>query len=560
MATELISATIPGAGSLPGLVQLRSVIDQPLVRRSLPMLGLLGVALAAVFAWMAISAPAQRPLFTALADADKAGVAAALDTAGVKYKIDGDSGTLNVSGDDYHRARMLLAGQGLPKSAPTASASLDSLPMGASHALEGEHLRTARELDLARTVEAIDAVESAKIHLAVEPPSLFVRDRIKSSASVMVKLVNGRSLSDAQVQAVVHLVASSVSGLNADDVTVIDQAGHLLSLDMSNPLAAETARQLDVQNKVEARYRDAVMHILSPIVGPDGFTAEVHADLDFDEKQATREIYPESGRAVQLEQSHWTSATGEQPAVGIPGTLSNQPPPASSVTATPPASLTPSKAGAPVQPGTPTTAAANAQSVQPGVTPPGRTSEDTSKSYELGREVSVSKTASGQVRRLSVAVALRDGPKKRSGVELAALDGLVKGAIGFDATRGDNVTVSARPFQVATVDKPAWYDNAWLPTIGRNVAAIIVVALLIFGVGRPLLKRRAAASAARLTEIGTLIGQELNNNTTTGVTLDMIESTPSYADRVALVRDFVRANPARAALVVRQLVSEADNG
>jgi flagellar M-ring protein FliF len=530
MATDL---TIIPARAQDAVAKLRGIVDQPSVRRSLPMLGLGGVGLAVVVAWMAIGAPAQKPLFPSLADGDKAAVAAALDVAGVKYKIDGDSGALDVSTDDYHRARMLLAGQGLPKSAPSASASLDALPMGASHALEGERLRSARETDLARTVEAIDGVETAKIHLAVEPPSLFVRDRVRSSASVMVKLTSGRTLSDAQVQAIVHLVASSVNGLNADDVAVVDQAGHLLSADMSDPLAAEAARQIDVQNKIEGRYRDALSRLLSPVVGADAFTAEVHADLNFDERQQTRETFPESDRALRQEQSHWTSADGAPPAVGIPGTMSNTPPPASTVSTAPPVAT------------------------QPGATPP-RTSEDSTRNFELGREVSVSRVASGQVRRLSVAVALKDGAKKRAPAELAALDGLVKGAIGFDAARGDTVIVTARPFQPVSVEILSWWEAPWVATAGRNLAAIAVIALLIFGVGRPLLKRRNAAAEACRVEIAGLIGTELEN-AVPNVTLDMIEATPSYAARVTLVRDFVRANPARAALVVRDLVKEPSN-
>ncbi|CAN5312974.1 flagellar basal-body MS-ring/collar protein FliF [soil metagenome] len=528
MASDL--TIIPGRG-LPVADRLRGIANQPIVRRSLPMLGLSGVGLAAVLAWMAIASPAQKPLFASLADGDKAAVAAALDVAGVKYRIDGDSGALDVSQDDYHRARMLLAGQGLPKSAPSASATLDALPMGASHALEGERLRSARETDLARTVEAIDAVESAKIHLAVEPPSLFVRDRVKSSASVMVKLSSGRTLSEAQVQAIVHLVASSVNGLNADDVAVVDQSGHLLSADMSDPLAAEAARQIGVQTMIETRYRDAVARLLTPVVGADAFTAEIHADLNFDERQATRETYPESDRALRQEQSHWTSADNALPAVGIPGALSNTPPPASTVSTTPPVVA------------------------QPGVMP-ARTSEESTRSFELGREVSVSRTASGQVRRLSVAVALKDGAKKRSAAELAALDGLIKGAVGFDQARGDTVIVTSRPFQTVIVDTPRWWEGEWVATAGRNVAAIVVIALLIFGIGRPLLKRRNAAAEARRTEVAGLIGSEIDS-AVPHVTLDMIEATPSYADRVALVRDFVRANPARAALVVRNLVKEA---
>jgi flagellar M-ring protein FliF len=527
MAGDLILPTSPG---LQVIGKLRGIVGQPLIRRSLPMFGLLGVGVAVVLSWAIISSPAQKPLFPSLADGDKAAVAAALDVAGVKYRIDGDSGALDVSTDDYHRARMLLAGQGLPKSAPNGSTSLDALPIGASHALEGERLRGARETDLSRTVEAIDGVESAKIHLAVEQPSLFVRDRVKSSASVMVKLTSGRTLSEAQVQAIVHLVASSVNGLNADDVAVVDQAGHLLSTDRSDPIVAEAARQIDVQNRIEGRYRDALSRLLSPVVGADAFTAEVHADLNFDERQATRETFPESDRALREEQSHWTSAEGTPPAIGIPGTLSNTPPPASTISTTPPVP------------------------VQAGASSP-RTSEDSTRRFELGREVSVSRVATGQIRRLSVAVALKEDAKKRSGVEIAALDALIKGTVGFDAGRGDVVIVTARPFQAVPIDTTAWWDAGWVATTGRNLAAIIVVALLIFGIGRPLLKRRVVAAEARRDEVAALIGTELDSGRPS-VTLDMIEATPSYAARVSMVRDFVRANPARAALVVRNLVKD----
>lgn len=519
------------------LDRARAFIDTPMLRRFAPVAALAGLALVSLLIWSVVSAPASRTLFNGLGDADKAAVAAALDSAGIGYTLDPASGALDVAGSDFHRARLLLAGQGLPKAAPDGAAALDAMPMGASRALEGERLRSAREMDLARTIEAVDAVETAKVHLAVEAPSLFVRDRAKSTASVLVKLAQGRTLSQQQVQAIVHLVASSVVGLNADAVSVVDQAGRLLSIDMSDPVAAEAARQFEVQSRIESRYRTAVSNLLGPMVGGDGFTVEVHADLNFDERQATRETFPESDRAMRQERQQWTSNDGAPPpAVGIPGTLSNTPPPGATLTPTPPPAATP-----------------------PGVTP-GRTSQDTSRTFELGREVSVSKSATGQVRRLSVAVALKDGAKKRTPAELAAIDGLVKAAVGFDGQRGDQVTVSARPFVDQTTAAPPWYEAEWLIAAGRNLGAVLVVALLIFGIARPMLKRRAAAAEARRNEVEQLIQGELAAAPAQPVTLDMIEATPSYAARVALVRDFVRANPDRAAAVVRHLVREGSDG
>lgn len=201
---------------------------------------------------------------------------------------------------------------------------------------------------------------------------------------------------------------------------------------------------------------------------------------------------------------------------------------------------------------------------QPAPTPPAsaaqRTGEDVTRNFEVGREVSVERTAIGAVRRVSVAVALADGTKKRSGAEIAAIDALVKSAVGFDAARGDVVTVGARPFVRNDPPAEAWYRADWLIAQARNLGGVIVALGLLFGLVRPWWKRRQAANDARRAEIAGLIGTELAaapGARNADVTIDMIEATPSYTARVAMVRDFVRADPARAARVVRTLVEGA---
>ena len=199
---------------------------------------------------------------------------------------------------------MLLAGQGLPKSAPDGQTVMQDLPLGASRAVEGERIRASRQLDLARTIEAIDAVRSARIHIAESGQSAFVRDRAAPGASVMLTLEGGRTLSDGQVQAIVHLVASSVPGLNPEGVSVVDQNGRLLSSagGGGNGATGVSERQIAVQQAVEDRYRQAIATLLTPIVGAGNFTAEVHADLDFSQVEASREAYPEASRALRAEQ------------------------------------------------------------------------------------------------------------------------------------------------------------------------------------------------------------------------------------------------------------------
>ena len=204
---------------------------------------------------------------------------------------------------------------------------ITSMPLGASRAVETERIRGAREQDLARTIEAIDVVQTARVHLAVQQPSVFVRERPNAAASVMLTLAAGRSLGDSQVQAIVNLVASSVPGLTPDGVSVIDQNGRLLSRTAGDGASGASERQLAAQNAVEDRYRRAIAAILTPIVGAENFTAEVHADIDFSEVQSTREGFPENQRALRSEEGQLSTEGGPgtpgvtAPAGGIPGAL-----------------------------------------------------------------------------------------------------------------------------------------------------------------------------------------------------------------------------------------------
>lgn len=554
------TAAFGGAKGMDAMkARVTGFIKQPAVAKSLPLIGLLGTVAVAGAAWMALREPPQRDLFRALPDADKSAVAQVLDQNGIRYDFD-TSGGMTVGEDDYFKAKMMLAAQGLPKSAPDGNSMIDSLPMGASRAVEGEKLRSAREMDLARTIEAIDSVETAKVHLAVEAPSVFLRDRTKPSASIMLRLAQGRTLTDAQVSAIVHLVASSVPELNPDDISLVDQNGRLLSDNDGN---SADDRQLGIQTKMEDRYRQSVIALLTPILGQGNFSTEVHAELNFAERQATRETYPQDEARLRTEQGTWASdprgqGTGE--ASGVPGALSNQAPVNPTVTQTNPngQAVQQGQTGAEQQPGTPPN-------------PLMKTEETFNRSFELGREVSVTKDAIGTVKRLSVAVALDNGAdgKPRSAQEIAALEALVKGAVGFDQARGDVVALSSRSFLKTEEAKAPWYEAEWMAPLVRNVSALLVALLVIFGIGRPLLKRRAAAQAAAETEKAEqqqTIGREISSaltkqaadpaNPDAPVTLDMISSTYDYAQRADLIRNFVKQDPDRAALVVRDLLKE----
>ena len=555
-----------GAGGVPApaapaaakfanpLTQIGGIMKNPAVKRSLPMIFIVGLVLSAALAWMALATPPQRVLFPQLPDSDKQAVVDALTAAKIDSSVD-DSGGITVAEDDYHRARILLAGQDLPKAAPGGYAILDQLPMGVSRAVEGERLRQARETELAKSIGEIESVADARVHLAMPESSVFVRDNAQPSASVIVRLEPGRSLTQAQVRSIVNLVASSVPGMKPDQVTIIDQMGALLSKPSDGSDASTLSdERIDYQRRIEDKYRAQLNTLLTPLLGAGNFSAEIQADVDLDESQATRESYDKQG-VVRAEQGNWQGNTpGETTPGGIPGALSNTAPAASTL-----ATATPGPAGATVQPGT-----------APGATPPVKTSENFNRAYDLGKEVSVTRAAPGSIRRLSVAVLLREpeGGKPRTPAEIQQINDLVKAAVGFNQQRQDTVTVISRKFSpdavAGDVARP-WYDADWVPMAARNGTALIIALLVLFMGVRPMVKAMnekrkadAAAETARIAAQEAAAQAALAGPAEAAepepVSMEMLESARSYDDRVGLVRGFTRDNPARAALAVRDMI------
>ncbi len=551
-ATADLASARPLSSGRPGgiMQQIRNFTAQPAVAKSLPLVGFIGMLGLAALLWMTFSAAPGRTLFSGLPDADKQAVAEALQSAGISHSIDRNSGALTVSEDNYHQARMILAGQGLPRGAPDGAQAMENLPLGASRAVEGERIRASRQLDLARTIEAIDAVRSARVHIADSGGSVFVRDRAAPGASVMLTLEGGRSLSEGQVSAIVHLVASSVPGLNPENVSVVDQNGRLLSGAGAGGGAAgasaESERQIAVQQSVEERYRQAIATLLTPIVGAGNFTAEVNAEMDFSQVEASREAFPEATRTLRSEQGTVStesgSTAGGATAGGIPGALADQPPPAPTTTTNPdPAAAAPGAVAPAAQ--------------------ESRRNEQYARNYAVGREISVTRNQTGTVKRLSVAVAIKnpEGGRALTRDELQSMENLIRGAVGANQERGDVVALTARSFATTEEPEVSWYEQAWLSPIVRSVVGLIVALAFFFGLGRPMLKKLSAAAAARSEQRNETMGKEIaaalaDNNRGGNVTIDMIEAAPSYEARASLIRSFVRQDPARAALVVRDLI------
>jgi flagellar M-ring protein FliF len=462
--------TDPTGGN--ALTRMSAFTAQPAVKRMLPWF--LGVAAlgGAALTWAAVAPSPQRTLYTQLDDSERAGVVAALDQANIGYHIDNESGALTVDESDFYKARMLVASNGALATPETGDQMLDKLPMGASRNLEGERLRSARERDLQLSIMEIDGVDSVRVHLAEGEKSVFVRENLAPTASVMVRLKSGRQLSEGQVSAIVNLVAASVPGLSPDAVRVVDQHGSLLSAKSS----AEDDR-LDMQARMEDKLRAQVAQILRPMLGDGNFSSEIQVELNMDDVTSARESYDKDG-VVRSETQEQSQQAGATPAVGIPGVLSNTPPPATQAQNGPPQGTQPP--------------AANGQQ------PPANGESSSTRTYELGREVSVSNQRPGGIKRLSVAVVLsKEALKGAKAKDLADIEALVGAAVGANTQRGDQVKVIQRSFEPVDDTPPAFYETPWFATVVRYGAAVIAVLLVLLLGVRPLIAALRGDKAAK---------------------------------------------------------------
>ncbi|MGE4302990.1 MAG: flagellar basal-body MS-ring/collar protein FliF [Novosphingobium sp.] len=453
--------TDPDGGSV--LTRLSAFTAQPAVKKMLPaFIGMSAIG-GALLAWSAMSPDPQRTLYSQLDDSDRAGVAAALDSAAIDYDIDNTTGALTVAESDYYKARMLVASNGTLATPESGDEVLDKLPMGASRTLEGEHLRSAREHDLQLTIGEIDGVASVRVHLAEGEKSVFVRENVAPSASVMVRMKTGRQLSESQVSAIVNLVAGSVPGLSPDSVRVVNQHGRLLS-----EAGSIDSDRLDMQSRMESKLREQVTQLLRPVLGEGNFTSEIQVDLNMDEVTSARESYDKDGVVRSETEQQSQSTGGAQPATGVPGVLANTPP-----------TNTQAAPGAPQ----------GTQPATPPATPPTSGESSSSRTYELGREVSVSSSGPGSVKRLSVAVAISaDAMKGAKPEELKDLEALVSAAVGANPQRGDQVKVMTRSFEPTSVAPVAFYETSWFAMLVRNGAAVMAVLLVLLLGVRPMVK------------------------------------------------------------------------
>jgi flagellar M-ring protein FliF len=502
------------------------------------VLGLAVVAAVAVGVALWGFTPRYTVLLSGASSDDAAAAVEALDRREIPHRLDERGGALMVPAARVHEARLALATEGLPRAHGVGFELLDEQRgFVASEALESARYQRALEGEIARSIETLDSIESARVHLALPRQSVFLRDRVKPSASVLVNLHPGRSLDDAQIAGIVNLVASSVTGLETERVTVVDQRGRLLSRSDETGGGASPSRQLDYTRRIEDAYRQRVEDILAPLVGRDGMRVQVTAEVDFTEVESTLESYDPNKSALRSEQVSEESSPGGLVG-GVPGSLTNQPPGGATVAAVgaiPGAAAGIGAAALDAALGARAGGGANGAGAAAGLAAandaagaetapdaastslPMSRSRHATRNFELDRKIDHVRQAPATLSRLSVAVVVDDkdtvdaegahARAPRGAEEMEHMTALVREAVGFDEARGDRVNVinaSFREMEAAAPlpEEPLW-QQPWVRELARYGIAALGFMLLVLLVLRPVLKSLAhvpgpaqAASAA----------------------------------------------------------------
>jgi flagellar M-ring protein FliF len=534
--------------------------------RGLPVrtqgMAVLGVAaLIAVVAMMAFSAKDSdyRALFPQLSERDGGAVIDRLTQMNVPYRFTDGGSVIMVPSGRVHELRMKLAAAGLPSTSAGGTSGYELLDkgntFGQTQGQERMKMQRAIEGELTNTIQALESVKTARVHLALPQQNGFFREQQKPSASVVLTLHPGRSLDRGQIAGITALVSRSVPELTAKAVSVVDSTGALLSQNSEDDQGLDS-QQLQYRREVEANHLKRVMELLEPVLGRDNVRATVTADIDFSQVMQTAEAYgPNQGEgakpAVREQRSEESTQPGAATPTGVPGALGNQPP----VPATAPINGQP-----------------QAMQGAPGAAGGANSRREAATRFEVDKTTTVTRNAVGTVRRLSAAVVVNhrtttDAKGKPNTAplpdkEIEQLTALVQQGIGFNQERGDVVKVINAPFRIeappAAEDMPLW-KQPWVIELLKTAAAPFALALvalaIIFKLIKPALTAMFAPpppppepeAGAQLDEV---VADELSAEDSEKA---MLEAT--QLKRLDNARAMARNNPAAVAHIVRGWVN-----
>ena len=537
---------------------VRKMTSDPAVQKSVPLVFGVIVAFIGIIVFFTMQKSEMTTLFASLPESEKSAVVQTLKQNGVDVSLNPSTGEVIVPLNDYHQSRMLLAAEGLPASVPDGYQSLGDMPMGTSRSVEAIKIKQSLEAELSRSITYISGISSARVHLAIPEKTVFARELALPSASVFIKLSNGRSLGRQQVKSIVHLVASSVPSLPSENITVIDQFGELLSKPSNDANSTASDEQMSQTMRLGEIYRSRVVSLLTPMVGAGNLKAEINVDMSFTKSEITEESVDPKGNALRSEQTSLDESANPE-ARGIPGALSNAPPLAPDLKKETPAAQ---GAGGNVK----------------------QRSQTSVKNYEISRKIETTTAQYGQIKKIKAAVIIRekkiiapDGTisfDKLSDEKLLEIKSLVQEALGFDRVRGDSVTITSSPFVdiMETVSLP-WYESDAVRDLAQQLATVLILAIVIFGALHPLLKRVLVPSGYS-AGMGAISSEEDMDNEKievsegesledikaklkpkkTAISAEMLDTANTYDDKVAIIRMIVGDEAGRVSSVFKRMM------
>ena len=477
--TELVSSSPGASGSLIARVQegMRNWRTLSRDNKSILTIALLAAIVAGtivVILWT--SSKNYVPLYGKQELYDTANIMEMLEKEQVPFRLEKSSGQILVPESQLAHVRMALAARGVRAAMPAGLEGLDTVTgLGTSEFMEGARYRHALEGELARTIISLDAVRSARVHLAIPKRTLFVgRDEEKPSASVMLDLQPGQSMEPGQVEAIANLVAGSISGMKPGAVTIVDQAGQLLSAELGDKagFGKQSVQQMEYVRKLEQYIRQRASDMLYPMLGTGNFRVQIAADVNFNAVEETQQQLDPNG--VVTKESNKSDKTIDALALGIPGALSNRPPETA--------------------PQTEPAAEGSAAAPEPAKNDTRTERQEVSKQYENSRTIVHTRYQQGRLERMNVSILLnqQSGPKGGwSAEQLEQIRQMVERSVGFDGVRGDQISLQVFDFTGAvpvTPPESSWLETPyWQDSLRYLVGGLLGLTLVFFGI-RPLVK------------------------------------------------------------------------
>ena len=511
---------------------------------------------AAALLWL--RSPEYKVLFSNLEDRDGGNIVAALGQLNIPYRLSDNGQAILVPADRVHEVRLQLAQQGLPRGGEAGFALLDHTRFGASQFTEQITFQRALEGELASSIQALHAVKAARVHLAIPRETVFVRDRQPPTASVLLSLYPGRVLNESQVNAIAWLVSSSVPNLNAANVSVVAQDGRLLSAP-AGEAGMDSARR-NLAHDIEQRTVQRILTLLNPLVGSGNVRAQVSVDMDFSQREQTSEVYRPNetpGQAsVRSRQTSESLQHNIDPPEGVPGALSNQPPPNATAPIDPPSSGRNSGAASP---GTALAASDHGNRQQTS----GSSRSDATVNYEVDRTISHVKHPLGTLRRLSAAVVINyrhgaDGPEPLPADDLARLEDLVRQAMGYSADRGDSLTVVNSLFtDTGEWDQPFWQNTLYLDYAMQLLRYLLLATgsyLLWRAISRRVREERARNEARRDAEEA----RKERDLAETRAAEELAAEVSRHEENLRTAREMAIKDPRAVAMVLRSWMEDKD--